>query len=286
MILKINFYTPEQFTSFEISKKRSNKQQKTMAIHHKFYQTNFENGFQTHQAILDITPYKPEVMIIGTFNPNTPNANFADFFYGRNFFWPAIKNLFTHNAVLLKNRRMPTNGAPRAILNPNLNEILEYCANLKLTFADLVLEVLHNNNPIYQTLENDNVMLNGNEYNLIQDSKHNQVGGLQQLENIGQLHWNAQNIIHYLCENPQIKQIYFTRRPTGIWAAQWNLIINHECMANRFAKNIFTPSAAGSPVHRSMKRLLNHWVNNIDHIKFGRIDNTWLVNHGVDLNNF
>ncbi len=53
-----------------------------MSIQHKFYQTSFGNGFETHNAILDITPYKPEVMIVGTFNPDTPNANYADFFYG------------------------------------------------------------------------------------------------------------------------------------------------------------------------------------------------------------
>ena len=50
-----------------------------MSIQYKFYQTNFGNGFQTHNAILDITPYKPEVIVVGSFNPNTP-SNFADFF--------------------------------------------------------------------------------------------------------------------------------------------------------------------------------------------------------------
>jgi hypothetical protein len=74
-----------------------------MPIRHKFYQTNFGNGYATHNAILDTTPYKPEVMIVGTFNPDTPNNNFADFFYGRNFFWTAFKNLFVHNAVVIPN---------------------------------------------------------------------------------------------------------------------------------------------------------------------------------------
>ena len=71
-----------------------------MSIKHKFYQTSFGNGFETHNAILDITPYKPELMIVGTFNPDTPNTNYADFFYGRNFFWTAFKNLFNHNCMV------------------------------------------------------------------------------------------------------------------------------------------------------------------------------------------
>lgn len=256
-----------------------------MAIKHIFYKTNFGNGFQTHNGILDITPYKPEVMIIGTFNPYSPNKNFADFFYGRNFFWPGFKNLFIHNNVEILNRRMPPNGVPPVILNPPLTEIFELCAKLKLTFSDLVLEVLHHSNPNYEILENDNVIFNGVEYNLIQDGQRGVIGGLQQLNALEQVNWNTQNIINYLCNNPQIKTIYFTRRPTGIWATQWSLIVNHDCMKGRLTTNIFTPSGAGKPVYRSMKRLLNHWVHN-NNQNFGRLDNDWLTNNGVILINF
>jgi hypothetical protein len=256
-----------------------------MSIQHKFYQTNFGNGFETHNAILDITPYKPEVMIVGTFNPDTPNANFADFFYGRNFFWTAFKNLFSHNAVVIPNRRMPANGLPPAILNPTLPEIFDLCIKLKLTFTDLVLEVLHNNNPVCLPLPNDNVIFNGVEYNLIQDGQNVDIGGLQQLNALGQVNWNTQNIINYLCNNPQIKTIYFTRQPTSIWAVQWNLIINHKCMAGRLTTNIFTPSGLGLKGKPRMNALLNHWVHN-NNPNFGRLDNNWLTNNNVDINNF
>ena len=256
-----------------------------MPIQHKFYQTNFGNGFETHNAILDTTPYKPEVMFVGTFNPDTPNANFADFFYGRNFFWPAFKNLFIHNAMVIPNRRMPPNGIPQAVLNPTLQEIFDLCKTLKLTFSDLALEVLQYNNPVSQLSPNDNVIFNGVEYNLIQDGQNGNVGGLQQLNALAQVNWNAQNIINYLDNNPQIKTIYFTRRPTGIWSDQWNLIINHYFVAGRLTTNIFTPSAAGAPVNHSMTRLLNHWVHN-NNPNFGQLDNNWLINNGVNPNNF
>jgi hypothetical protein len=256
-----------------------------MSIQHKFYQTNFGRGFETHNAILEITPYKPEVMVVGTYNPDTPNANFADFFYGRNFFWTAFKNLFNENAVVIANKRMPTNGIPPNILNPTLPEIFDICIKLKLTFSDLVLEVLHNNNPVFQPLPNDNVIFNGVEYNLIQDGKYNNIDGLQQLNALDQVNWNTQNIINYLCNNPQIKTIYFTRQPKGIWAAQWNLIINHKCMVGRLTTNIYTPSGQSLKGKPRMNALLKHWVHN-NEPNFGKLDNDWLTNNGVTNHNF
>jgi len=253
-----------------------------MAILHKFIQAEFGDNFQTQNAILEVTPYKPEVMIVGTFNPSTPNANFADFFYGRNFFWPAIKNIFSDNPEIIHRRRMPTNGAPRDPVNPSLNEILNICEKLKLTFSDLVLKVLHTPNLHYQILKNDNIILNQVEYNLIQDGMKKGISGLEQLSTIGQLFWNTSNIINYLCINPQIKSLYFTRKPTGIWATQWSLIVNHSCMKGRRITNIFTPSGAGSPVNRKMTNLMNHWIYN-NTPGFGNLDNIWLKENNARL---
>ena len=254
-------------------------------IKHKFYHNNFGNGMETHNAILDITPYKPEVLIIGTFNPDTPE-NFADFFYGRNFLWPAFKNLFVHNKVEILNTRMPRRGAPDPILNPTLPEIINLCKKLKLTFADLIHEVLHNNNPDIQHLPNDNIIFNGVEYNLIQDGRIGEVGGLEQLNIVNQVNWNTQNIIDYLCMNPQIKTIYFTRQPTtGIWKNQWNTIIKHNSLEGKLKTNIYTPSARGLIGAPRMGVLLRHWINN-DNPRFGNLDNNWLITNGVDINNF
>jgi hypothetical protein len=256
-----------------------------MPIQHKFYENNYGQGFITNNAILDITPYEPEIIVIGTFNPNTNNDNFADFFYGRNYFWPAFKNLFIHNEPLLIHTRMPRRGGPQAVLNPTNEEILDLCINLKLTFADLISEVLHNNNPDFHLLQNDNVVLNGIEYNLIQDGQNGNIGGLEQLNALGQVNWNTLNIINFLCLNPQIKTIYFTRQPTGIWAEQWDLIINHSCMTGKLSTNLYTPSGQGLPGRPRMTALLNHWVHN-DNPRFGQIDNDWLLNKGVNIQNF
>jgi hypothetical protein len=256
-----------------------------MAIQHKFYQINFGDGFETNNGILNTTPYIPEVMVVGTFNPNTYNANFADFYYGRNYFWTAFKNLFVHNEILITYRRMPTNGAPPVILNPQLPEILDICTKLKLTFSDLVLEVLHNNKPVYHSLENDNVMFNGVEYNLINDGQRKDIGGLEQLHALGQVNWNTQSIIDYLIVNPQIKTIYFTRQPTKIWAEQWNLIINNENLVGRLMTNIFTPSGLGLRGRPRMYSLLNHWLHN-NNPNFGNLDHHWLLENDVNIENF
>jgi hypothetical protein len=180
---------------------------------------------------------------------------------------------------------MPRRGAPPAILNPTLSEILDLCIKLKLTFADLIYGVLSNNNPSYQTLINDNVIFNGKEYNLIQDGQKETVGGLQQLHMIEQVNWNTQNIINFLSINPQIKTIYFTRQPTGIWAEQWNLIINNKSIAGRITTNLFTPSGLSLKGKPRMNALLKHWVHNKDQ-NFGKLDNDWLIDNGVNIDNF
>jgi hypothetical protein len=256
-----------------------------MSIRHKFYQNNFENGFQTINAILATTPYKPEVMIVGTFNPETPNTNFADFYYGRNFFWPSIYNLFINDGIFLTKRRMPTRGNPLPSIKPSLPQIFQLCSKLKLTFSDLVLEIFNNNNSNYQFLQNGNIIFKDIEYNLIQDGRKWKVEGLQQLSLVDEVNWNTQNIINYLIENPQIKTIYFTRKPIGVWAEQWNLIVNHSCIKDRRTTNIFTPSGAGKPVYRNVLRLLNHWIFS-DNPNFGKLDKNWLREKGININKF
>lgn len=245
-----------------------------MPILHKFYDTNWGNDFATHNAILDTIPYEPEVMFIGTFNPDIPNA-IADFFYGRNYFWPAIKNLFIHNNVNLLSRRMLPIGDPPAILDPTLDQVFALCTRLKFTFADMISGVLHHNNPQYKFLANDHVLFNNNEYNLIQDGRNRNIWGLAQLNAMGQVNWNTQNIIKYLCEHSTIKQIYLTRQPNGIWAIPWNTIINHLCVKGRNNTNIYTPAGSGLVGVPRMTVLLHHWVHYIGQ-RFGRLNNAWL----------
>jgi len=254
-----------------------------MPVQHKFLNHNWNNGFWTENAILKTDKYKPHVLFIGTNNPNTPNANFADFFYGRNWFWTAIKNLANGNFDL-QNRRMPTNGIPQLPLNPTIDEIFKLCVKFKFSFADLNSNVLIQQNQI-KFLPNDNVIINGNEYNLINDNARDGIGGLSELDQIGEVEWNTKSIIKFLCENPQIKEVYFTRQANGIWLEHWNQIKNSECGKNRNFKVIYTPSGNALPGVPRMNSLINHWLfNNTQN--YDTFSHDWLINCGVNINNF
>lgn len=261
-----------------------------MAVQHKFLNVprggfGGDQRFWTANGILHTDAYEPEVLFVGTFNPDTPNANFADFYYGRNYFWPAMADLLKYNAPVLLQRRMPTNGAPQGVLVPSLQDIVKMCVKGRIAFADLIGEVLHKGVPQYHPLANDNVVWNGVEYNLIQDGMQNGVAGLVQLHAFGQVNWKTQAITAYLQATPSIKLVYFTRRPAQVWREQWNLLVNNANLVGRSFTNLFTPSGQGAPVHRNMIRLLHHWVYN-QNPNFGHLDHHWLQQHGVNPANF
>lgn len=254
-----------------------------MPVQHKFLNYDWMNGFFTENAILKTDFYKPVVLIIGTNNPDTPNANFADFFYGRNYFWPAFKNLANGNCELAS-RRMPPNGAPLLPLNPTTLEIFELCKQFKFSFADLISNVLVNQNQI-DFLPNDNIVVNGQEYNLINDNARNGIGGLAELNQLNEVEWNTDRIIEYLCENPQIKEVYFTRQANGIWLEHWNQIKNSECGKGKLFKIIYTPSGSRLAGNPRMNSLIHHWLFNNGQ-NYDRFDHNWLTNSGVNINNF
>lgn len=270
-----------------------------MAILHKFQNKNdWDNGFWTENSILHNNIYKPEVLIIGTFNPNTIVNNHADFFYGRNYFWPIFKNLFIHNEIIELNRRMPPNGNPVYPLNPTLEEIFKICEKGKLSFADMINCVFPETND-YQINYRNNIIFNGLEYNPILDNRQNGINGLAELNNINQVEWNIKNISDYLCKNPSIKYVYFTRRPSGIWLRKWNELKNSECSYTKVFCHIFTPSGSGfrknlpAPLENRIKSLTHCWVwNNQQHpipvnkIGYCNLNHDWLIKNGVNPNNF
>jgi hypothetical protein len=250
-----------------------------MPIQHKFLNYNeWNNGFYTENSILKNKEYLPEVLFIGTFNPMTPNDNHADFFYGRNWFWPAFKNLFIENAYILVNRRMPSNGVPNYPLNPTIEDIFDICKKAKISFADMINGVFPETND-YDLLNNDNVIYNNVEYNLIQDD------ALARLNQINQIDWNIENISNYLCENPQIKNVYFTRRPIGIWLRKWNELKKSNCSRNIEFGKIYTPSATNLRGEPRMEKLIQHWLFN-ENNNYESLNHEWLIRNGVNPNHF
>jgi hypothetical protein len=196
-------------------------------VEHKLLESKFKgfDGFQTHNAILDIMPYEPEVLIVGTFNPNAPKDK-SQFFYGRkeNNFWYALRNIFLNeNLISLKKQET------------QLNTIFDLCKKLQLSFTDLILKV----------------DCNENEFNLISDEV------LEKLAQEGKVVWNTDNIIDFLKKNKSIQYVYFTRQANSIWQEQWNKIIDN----NRVFKRLHSPSRV---TRMSLDELIKKWKLNSD----------------------
>jgi hypothetical protein len=261
-----------------------------MKINHKFLtvnpqqnQLNWDNRFYTENAILkNIDIYKPEIMFLGTFNPQLPN-NPADFFYGRNYFWTAFKNLFNPGQEIINEERLVFNP-----YIPTLEDIFQLCIRLKLTFSDLVGSIFdeHDNNQIFVRQNKDYIAFGNNEYNPISDA------ALQKINGINKINLNTRNIISYLNNNRQIRKIYLTRRNDLCWQTQINQI--SQAIPEIDIIPIYTPSAQGGALHQQtgiygngkMIPLLRHWTqNNIGN--YGNLNHSnWLTNNGVDPNNF
>ena len=114
-----------------------------MPYNHRFRETQFSNEISSTSAILSTTPYLPEVLIVGSFNPEDDGCNrqnHADFFYGRSYFWPAISRIMNSG---LDNP--PSPGAQRTPenLEPSFNNILLLCKHFKLSFADIYIFILN-----------------------------------------------------------------------------------------------------------------------------------------------
>ena len=241
-----------------------------MAILHTMHNKNWDNGFATDEnAILVKTPYRPEALILGTYNPDTAvNNPIADFFYGRNYFWPAIHNLQNNDPASLQQRRDVAH-------LPALKNVFELNVFFKFSFADLIRSVMHNGDPEYQIVGNV-VQFSDQEYNLIEDN------ALVQLNHIGQVDWNVEAIINYLTNTPTINTVYLTRQPTGSYQQPWLSLVNylHYGRPIEFMK-IYTPSAQALPGAPRIGQLLHHWIKN-ESPNYDRICHEYLRIRGID----
>ncbi|OFY40989.1 MAG: hypothetical protein A2X18_02795 [Bacteroidetes bacterium GWF2_40_14] len=261
-----------------------------MKITHKFLNINKTNNpfnwdqdFYSENAILKSTKIEtPEIMILGTFNPNL-STNPADIFYGRNFFWTAFKNLFCYNKIVIYGERLEY-----CPYDPSLKEIFTIIRKLNLTFSDLIASIFDNydKNAITVRGGKEYVQFNNTEYNPIKD------GDLAKLNRLKKINWNTQNIISYLNENKKLRKIYLTRQANQCWAEQTSLI--KQAIPEIQIIPIYTPSAQGGAVHQQtgiynngkMTPLLSHWVHNNEG-NFGNLNhNNWLTNNDVNIYNF
>ncbi|WP_345252522.1 hypothetical protein [Flaviaesturariibacter amylovorans] len=240
-----------------------------MGIVHKNNATIWTNEFSSEEAILKRTPYDPEILILGTFNPALQKTNFSDFFYGRNYFWPILYNIFKANSIELSKRRIAPNckSAPKQLL-PSLNQIFELCKLLKLSFADLISEAFYREGHNATELEGGKIQFKGRIYNLIRDDAYNGELGLKQIDAVKEIKWNDSQIIQYLHNTPSIKRIYFTRKRDSIWQRP---IEEVERRTKLKVESLFTPSGNGLEGRPRIEKLINHWLYN-ESSDYSRLD--------------
>ncbi|MEH6745788.1 MAG: hypothetical protein V7670_03030 [Maribacter arcticus] len=236
-----------------------------MGIQHKFLQTDFGNGFQTHNAVLDITPYQPKVLFLGTFNPATDEvSNVADFFYGRNWFWPILFNILEHKQqVFYKSQRKFS--FPK--LEPSLPTILEFIAKHQISFADLIAEVLPGKEDI--CLAKNKIIYNGDNFDLIKD------GDLVKLDKQGEIDWTTKPIIEYIKNNPSIETIYYTRKSSKPFNKIFEQIELQFADRNVKVKYLFTPSGQGLKGSPRNEELMKQWVKS-SREGFDNLDEQWV----------
>jgi hypothetical protein len=260
-----------------------------MPYYHRFKEHQFSNEISTTSAILSTTPYKPEVLIVGSFNPvdeGCVKPNCADFFYGRSYFWPAILRI--KNSIL---ENPPPPGAQRTPENrqPSIDDILSLCDQFKLSFADMVISV-------------DNVL---------EDFSDVRINAALTAQNAAN---NTEAIVKYICSHKSIKNVYATSNFNGSLEAIWDSIINgvNECRPNDVVfGSLITPS--GNGVRRSFPDLkeqlepgkvrsadiARHWVwqnelypseiimdgpiSSLLKRPFNHFDHEWLAEKGVDI---
>jgi hypothetical protein len=257
-----------------------------MSILHKYQQHDFENGFQTHNSILDEVPYEPEVIIIGTFNHGW-SWNNSDFYYGRGMYmWTAMANLFLYNSNLLTLQRTAQNNIP------SKTQIFDICSSGKIVFADIV-KGIKDNIDIIELPENESVLVN-NQY-MWSSYKD---GPLDYMATQGWLDNNVNAIVKYINETKSIKHIYFTFK-TGSWLIDK---LNEICIKIRpgiMHCSIFTPTANGfgkqlqEPFQERVWGLTHCWIwnglnhkNIINRPHYGHLNHEWLIRNGVDPRNF
>ncbi len=160
---------------------------------------------------LSYVDYEPEILIVGTFNPEWPKANYAEWFYGRtdaNYFWDVLPRMFEG----------------KSLLTATPEEWKDFCKRNKIAITDLIKEVTTFN----QKNEEDKAVLAT-------------YGDKALIENEKDFIYNS--ISDLITKFPSIKHIYFTRKLDSNWKAVWG-----ECGIKNLAtiNELYTPSRYAS----------------------------------------
>jgi len=173
-----------------------------MACKHKFI-----NDLHIEYAI----EWKPEILIVGTFNPEWADNNSADWFYGRtenNYFWKVLPELFNEESMLCSTKEY----------------WMRFCKTHKIAITDLIEDITTANKEEHKNI------INGFSDKAIE-------------ENFPFNELKTVTITDILIKTPSIKQVYLTRGATqGLWRKLWKPVKDYCLLNNIHCEELLTPS--------------------------------------------
>jgi len=202
--------------------------------------------FETRSAILIPQHYPPSILFLGTYNDSDDaiKKNTADFFYGRNYFWPVWRRLFGISGATpcTMGMRKSGNNMQEIPLMEGEGSIYSMCTQGKMTFADLISRV--------------NAQLRSHS-----DEE------LRQAHDNGQVEWSTPQIIQYLRETTSIRYVRSTRQMhnSAPWQQHWEALISADYRRKIDFGHIHTPSGngLGMPGVPKCEALAGKWMEQL-----------------------
>ena len=197
---------------------------------------------------LDNIGFEPEYLIIGTFNPEWPAENYANWFYGRtnnNYFWEILPMMFEKDSLRHSDHLDWKN----------------FCAENKIAITDLILSI------------NDADQENQNHYSIISNFQDTKFTNEFEV-------FNMTDIIGILNNYPSIKKVFFTRNQgVELFDDRINLIRNYCTENNIYFSYLLTPSKNArfqmrgyEPTNPNLERTLPNFIYE-----------KWLENWNIEL---
>jgi hypothetical protein len=172
-----------------------------MSCNHKFQ----------NELNLELIDYEPTTLIVGTFNPELPTGNPAEWFFGRttsNYFWNILPRLY----------------GEASLINATADDWKQFCRNKQIAITDLISSIDDaqlDNKRHYRALagfSDDAIEYNFDDFSFV-------------------------NITRILQQQPTIKNVYFTRGITdAFWRHLWNPAMQYCNRNGLHERRLLTPT--------------------------------------------
>lgn len=169
-----------------------------MACNHKF---------QSELTIEGLN-YKPSTLIVGTFNPEWPESNYAEWFYGRtknNYFWDLLPRIF--------------GDAP--LRSRNHIEWKKYCQLKQIALTDLIIRI----DDAYDIEIHRNILSRFTDSDLVNHFRKHLYNPIADI----------------LKANPSIESVYLTTT-SDLWINVWSPVEQYCNQNGLWCKKLMTPS--------------------------------------------